>query len=260
MKDFHQEQELALKFMKKTIFKTGSGFMNCIIVDDEYPARQELAYFINNFSNLKIIGEFDDSINALEFIKDNKPDVVFLDINMPKLSGISLGEIINSFEIKPLIIFVTAYRDYAADAFEIDAFDYILKPYSETRIVATLSKIEKSIKKNVYSDKITLWKDEKMVVVNINDICYCEAHEREVYVYTKNDKYVVVTSISDFSKKLPEKNFFRCHRSFIVNINKIIEIIPWFNNTYVLKVEGIDTNIPVSRNNIAKFKAIMNII
>ncbi|SKA79924.1 two component transcriptional regulator, LytTR family [Caloramator quimbayensis] len=234
--------------------------MNCIIVDDEYPARQELAYFINNFSSLNIIGEFDDSIKALEFIKSNRPDVVFLDINMPKLNGISLGEIINAFEIKPIIIFVTAYRDYAVDAFEIQAFDYILKPYSETRIVSTLSKIENALNKNIISDKITLWKDEKMMVVNVNDICYCEAHEREVHVYTKKDKYIVVSSISEFSKKLPEKNFFRCHRSYIVNINKITEIIPWFNNTYVLKVEGIENHIPVSRNNITRFKNIMNIL
>ncbi|MCX7884364.1 MAG: LytTR family DNA-binding domain-containing protein [Caloramator sp.] len=233
--------------------------MNCIIVDDEYPARQELAYFINNFSSLNIIGEFDDSIKALEFIKNNRPDVVFLDINMPKLNGISLGEIINAFEIKPIIIFVTAYRDYAVDAFEIQAFDYILKPYSEARIVSTLSKIEKALNKNIISEKITLWKDDKMMVVNVNDICYCEAHEREVHVYTKKDKYIVVSSISEFSKKLPEKNFFRCHRSYIVNINKITEIIPWFNNTYVLKVEGIENHIPVSRNNIARFKNIMNI-
>lgn len=234
--------------------------MNCVIVDDEYPARQELSYFINNFSKLNIIGEFDDSVKALEFIKNNRPDVVFLDINMPKLNGMSLGEIINAFEVKPLIIFVTAYRDYAADAFEIHAFDYILKPYSEARIVATLSKIEKELSKNVLNDKITLWKEDKMVVVNVNDICYCEAHEREVYVYTKKDKYIVVSSISEFAKRLPENIFFKSHRSYIVNINKITEIIPWFNNTYVLKVEGTDAHIPVSRNNISRFKTIMNII
>ena len=117
--------------------------MNCIIVDDEYPSREELKYFINNFSNIKIMEEFDDSIKALEYIEENKPDIIFLDINMPKLDGMALGKIINHFPKHSLIIFITAHKDYAVDAFEIQAYDYILKPYSEERIVSTLKNIEK---------------------------------------------------------------------------------------------------------------------
>ena len=105
--------------------------MNCIIVDDEIPAIQELRYFITNFSSIKICGEFDDSIKALEFIQRNSIDVIFLDINMPKLDGITISRVINTLKQKPLLVFISAYKDYALEAFEVAAFDYILKPYSE---------------------------------------------------------------------------------------------------------------------------------
>ncbi|MFT5872516.1 MAG: two-component system LytT family response regulator [Clostridium sp.] len=232
--------------------------MNCIIVDDEYPSREELKYFINNFSNIKIMDEFDDSIKALEYIEANKPDIIFLDINMPKLDGMALGKIINHFPKHSLIIFITAHKDYAVDAFEIQAYDYILKPYSEDRIVSTLKKIEKCSDKKCLNNKITLWKDNKMMVRSIIDISYCEARERETLVYIKGMQYNLNCSISEFYKKLPKESFFRSHRSYIINTDKITEIIPWFNNTFMVKLQGEEVDIPVSRNNIIEFKEIMS--
>ncbi|WP_291636509.1 LytTR family DNA-binding domain-containing protein [Clostridium sp.] len=233
--------------------------MNCIIVDDEYPSREELKYFINNFSNIKIMDEFDDSIKALEYIEKNKPDIIFLDINMPKLDGMALGKIINHFPKHSLIIFITAHKDYAVDAFEIEAYDYILKPYSEERIVSTLKKIEKCSDNKCANNKITLWKDNKMMVRSIIDISYCEARERETLVYIKGMQYNINCSISEFYKKLPKEFFFRSHRSYIINTDKIMEIIPWFNNTFMVKLQGEEVDIPVSRNNIIEFKQIMSI-
>lgn len=233
--------------------------MNCVVVDDESPSREELKYFINNFSNIKIMEEFDDSIKALEYIEQNKPDIIFLDINMPKLDGMALGKIINHFPKKSLIIFITAHKDYAVDAFEIHAYDYILKPYSEERIVSTLKKIEKFSEKKCANNKITLWKDNKMIVRNIVEISYCEANERETLIYIKGVQYNVSCSISEFYKKLPKELFFKSHRSYIINTDKITEIVPWFNNTFMLKLQGEDVDIPVSRNNIIEFKQIMGI-
>ncbi|OPJ56797.1 LytR/AlgR family response regulator transcription factor [Alkalithermobacter paradoxus] len=233
--------------------------MNCIIVDDEYPAREELKYFIQNYSSIEIMKEFEDSLSALSYLEKNKPDIIFLDISMPSLDGMSLGKIVNNFKEKPKIVFITAHKEHAVEAFEIEAFDYILKPYSEERIINLLRKLQRCQDTKSKAGKITLWKSEKMVVLNPSDICYCEAKERETIVYTINDNYNINCSISDFLDKLPKRKFFRTHRSFVVNIDKIEEIIPWFNNTYVVKVKGIDTEIPVSRKNIKEFKHIMGI-
>lgn len=233
--------------------------MNCIIVDDEIPAIQELRYFITNFSSIKISGEFDDSIKALEFIQKNSIDVIFLDINMPKLDGIAISRVINTLKQKPLLVFISAYKDYALEAFEVAAFDYILKPYSEARITDTLNRLEGYTAEKCTNNRITIWKNEKLYVINTNDIYYCKAHEHEVFIYTKSDEYKITSSISELYKKLPQDIFFKSHRSYIVNIDKISEIAPWFNNTYMLRLQGIEAEVPVSRHNISQFKNLMGI-
>ncbi|KGM98058.1 LytTR family transcriptional regulator [Clostridium botulinum] len=236
--------------------------MNCIVVDDEYPAREELKFFINAASKITIDGEFDDSIEALKYIQNNKPDIIFLDISMPKLDGMALAHIINDLDKKIVVIFITAYKEHALEAFEIEAFDYILKPYSEERIITTLKRLEnlknQSVE-NCIKNKIALKKNQKLRVINISEICYCEADEKRTLIFTKSDKYIENCSISDFYKKLPKNIFFKTHRSYIVNIDKITEIIPWFNNTCMIKLKDLDEQIPVSRNNLNSFKNLMNI-
>ncbi|WP_334292805.1 LytTR family DNA-binding domain-containing protein [Peptoclostridium litorale] len=235
--------------------------LNCIIVDDEYPAREELKYFIREFSDIEILEEFDSPLEALKYIEKQNVDVIFLDISMPGLDGISLGRIISRFEEKPKIVFITAYREHAIDAFEIDAFDYILKPYSKERIIGLLKKLQKSSAKasGESIEKITLWKDEKIIVLDIGDIYYCEASERNTIVHSKDESYIENTSISDFYKRLPKDRFFRTHRSYIVNLDKIKEIIPWFNNTYNIRLKDDVGEVPVSRSNIKDFRKIMGI-
>lgn len=233
--------------------------MNCIIVDDECPSIKELSYFITNFSSIKILQTFDDSVKALEYVQKHSIDVIFLDINMPKIDGLTLSRVINTLAVKPTLVFITAYSEHAIEAFEVAAFDYILKPFSENRIKDTLQRLENCTAAKLSSSKITLSKNGKLFVLNMNDICYCEAHEHEVYIFTKNDSFIVSASISDFHKKLPQDIFFKCHRSYIVNIDKITEIIPWFNSTYMLKLQETDSEIPVSRQNILLFKQLMGI-
>ena len=240
--------------------------MKAIIVDDEFLAREELKYFIQNYSNLEIMGEFEDGIEVLKFIQNNEVDVIFLDINIPSLDGVLLAQSISKFIKKPYIVFITAYKEHAVEAFEIEAFDYILKPYSESRIVSMLKKLESNniseqndSPKNNISNKISLWKNEKIIVVDVNDIYYCLAKERVTFVFTKNEEYSVNLCISEFYEKLPKNIFFKCHRSYIVNLNKIREIIPWFNSTYNLKLQNSDYEIPVSRSNVKEFKHLMNI-
>lgn len=247
--------------------------MKAIIVEDEFPAREELKYFINNFSKIDIINEFDNGLDVLKFIQSNEIDIIFLDINIPLLDGMLLAKTINQFKIKPYIVFITAYKEYAVDAFELEAFDYILKPYSDERIISMLNKIEK-IKNSKYIENskevecdisehhnstVSLWKDSKLRVVSVNDIYYCEARERETIVYTKEDSYIVKTCITDFNNNLPVNLFFKTHRSYIVNLSKIKEIIPWFNNTYKLRLKNMDNEVYVSRSKIKEFRKLMNI-
>ena len=118
--------------------------MKCIIVEDEFLAREELKYFIKNFSNIKIEGEFEDGIDVMKYIQRNKVDVIFLDINISSVDGVLIAKNISQFAEKPYIVFITAYKEHAVEAFEIEAFDYILKPYDESRIRSMLKKLELS--------------------------------------------------------------------------------------------------------------------
>jgi two-component system LytT family response regulator len=152
------------------------------------------------------------------------------------------------------------------EAFELEAFDYILKPYDESRIKSMLKKLQMAYEEKNHSspkksmlNKINLWKNDKIIVVDMDNIYYCCAKERITVVYTKDQEYFVNESISDFYSTLPKSKFFKCHRSYIVNIAKIKEIIPWFNNTYNLKLDGMEFQVPVSRSNVKEFRKIMNI-
>jgi len=240
--------------------------MRAIIVEDEFLAREEFKYFIKKYSSIEIVDEFEDGIEVLKFIQNNQVDVIFLDINIPSLDGVLLAKNISKFSEKPYIVFITAYKEHAVEAFEIEAFDYILKPYCESRIISMLKKLEMSYNqqknishKNNITNKINLWKNEKIRVVDLDDIYYCVARDKATYVFTKDEEYSVSISITEFYNSLPKDRFFRCHRSYVVNTTKIREIIPWFNSTYNLRFQHIDYEVPVSRNNIKEFKQLMNI-
>lgn len=239
--------------------------MKGIIVEDEFLAREELKYFIKNFSSIEIVDEFEDGLDVLKFIQQNEVDVIFLDINIASIDGVLLAKNISKFSKRPYIVFITAYREHAVEAFEVEAFDYILKPYDESRIKSMLKKLEMAYERDnekgsaVISNKINLWKNDKIIVVDVDYIYYCTAKERITEVLTREEKYTVNLSLSEFYNNLPKDKFFRCHRSYIVNITKIKEIIPWFNNTYNLKLQDIEEEIPVSRSHIKDFKQIMNI-
>ncbi|GAA3651993.1 LytR/AlgR family response regulator transcription factor [Asaccharospora irregularis] len=240
--------------------------MKAIIVEDEYPARKELRYFIENNSNIEVINEFSNGLDVLEFIQENLVDVIFLDINIPKLDGMLLAKTINKFSKKPKIVFITAYEKYAVDAFSVEAFDYILKPYSEDRIIMMLKKLE-NIKEDTNKEeriseiknKISLWKNNKIYVVDVEDIYYCQAQERYTYVYTEKDQFILRESISEVEKTINSKYFFKSHRSYLVNLTKIEEIVPWFNNTYILKLKGGEFEVTVSRSKMKEFKELMNL-
>lgn len=238
--------------------------LTCVIVEDEFPAREELKYFLTKHKEISLEKEFENPIDSLKYLQENKVDVVFLDINMPELDGMSLGKILTKLNPNIKIIFITAYRDYAVEAFEIKAFDYLLKPYSEKRITEVLNNLtmikDNSPTKEVEKiNKVTIFLDEKMVVLSLDEIYYIEVSEKESLVYTQNEIYTSKLKISKWEEILPKNKFYRTHRAYIVNLDKIKEVEPWFNGTFVLKIQDLKFKVPVSRNNIKEFKELLSI-
>ncbi|KQN54996.1 response regulator [Erwinia sp. E602] len=242
--------------------------MKAIIVEDEFLAQQELSWLVRQHSQIEIVATFDDGLEVLKYLQTHQVDVIFLDINIPSLDGMLLAQNISKFASKPLIVFITAYKEHAVDAFELEAFDYILKPYHEMRIITLLRKLEShsqqhpplsSAASRPAAHTVNLVKDERIIVTDINDIYYVEAHEKLTFVYTRREEYVMSVNISEFCSRLPEAEFFRCHRSYCVNISKIREIEPWFNSTYILKLRDLEFQVPVSRSKVKAFRQLMRL-
>jgi len=241
--------------------------LKAIIVEDEFLAQQELSWMIQQHSQISVEACFDDGLEVLKYLQNHRVDVIFLDINIPSLDGMLLAQNINQFAHKPLIVFITAWKEHAVDAFELDAFDYILKPYHESRIMTMLQKLEASAQQQSQPQNaaasspqtVNLVKDERIIVTDINEIYYVEAHEKLTFVYTRREAYVMSMVISEFCSRLPEQQFFRCHRSYCVNLSKIREIEPWFNNTYLVKLRDLDAQVPVSRSKVKAFRQLMRL-
>lgn len=246
--------------------------MKAIIVEDEFLAQEELSYLIQQHSNITIEATFEDGLDVLKYLQNHQVDAIFLDINIPSLDGVLLAQNISKFSHKPYIIFITAYKEHAVEAFEIEAFDYILKPYHESRIVTMLQKLETLHKRDRQNKEhtnspthrptvhtINLMKDERIIVTDINDIYYAAAQEKVTLVYTRREEFIMPMNITEFYSRLPEEYFFRCHRSYCVNLAKIREIVPWFNNTYILRLSDLDFEVPVSRSKIKEFRQLMRL-
>lgn len=239
--------------------------VNCVIVEDEYPAREELKYFLAKHKEINLENEFENPIDALKYLQDNRVDCIFLDINMPELDGVNLAKILSKLDSKVKIVFITAYREYAVEAFEIKAFDYLLKPYSEARINEVLenliaAKEESDEAKELNKiNKVTVFSGEKMIVVSLEEIYFIEVIDKDTKIYTKDGVYLSKMKISRWEEILPKSKFYRSHRSYIVNLDKIKEVEPWFNSTYILKMKDISFKVPVSRNNLREFKELLSI-
>lgn len=242
--------------------------LKAIIVEDEYLAREELEYLVKSHSEIDIVASFEDGLEAFKYLQDHEVDVVFLDIQIPSIDGLLLAKNLHKSTHPPHVVFVTAYKEFAVEAFELEAFDYILKPYNEPRIISLLQKIEQvgrqapkpqhEVASNT-SRTVNLVKGERIIVTPCEQIYYAEADEKLTYVYTRSDRYVMQMTISEFVSRLPAEGFFRCHRSYCVNINKIREIVPWFNSTYLIRLHDLSFEVPVSRSNIKAFRQLMRL-
>ena len=240
--------------------------LKAIIVEDEYLAREELNYLIKTYSRIEVIESFDDGLAAFTYLQSNTVDIVFLDINIPSINGMLLARNIHQFAQPPQIVFTTAYKEHALEAFELEAFDYLLKPLDEQRVKRLLLKLEAHVTSLMAEDPIqtstntiNLSRDNRIRVMPIDDIIYAEAKEKLTEVHTEEGIFIAPYNISELVNKLPPRQFFRCHRSYCVNLKRIEEIIPWVNSTYLLKFHHHPTKISVSRGNIKEFRKIMSL-
>lgn len=230
--------------------------MKVLLVDDEKPARDELRYILKKIG----VGEIyeADSFNAaINISKIIEPDIIFLDIELGNKNGFEVIEYLKKTGVFSEVVFVTAYENYAVKAFEVNAQDYILKPFSYERVKSTIEKIQDLIyeKYNLRGNlKLTANDNGIIHLIDIKDIYYIYSKRRNVYIKTLDGSFLTDNTLRDLERKLKSLSFIRTHKGFLVNIDKVSEIIPWFNSTYILKFKGIDDEVPVSRNFSKEFK------
>lgn len=220
----------------------------CLIVDDEPIAIRVVRNHLQNFSNIEVVGECTNAIDAIRLLTDQSVDLIFLDIQMPQLTGL---ELIRSLQHPPLIIFTTAFRDFAVDAFELGVVDYLLKPFSLARFAKAISKFYQQISENNtvsassespdLHEYIFLKADKKIYKIDLADLIYIESLGDYVIVHTGTGKITTKERISNIYEKLPHNKFLRIHRSYIVSIRYIDAVLSGC-------VEIGAQKIPIGRN------------
>lgn len=255
--------------------------LKALIVDDEYPARQELRFLLNNFDNIEIVGEAANAQEALALIKALDYQILFLDISMPGMTGLELGAAIQGLPQQPHVIFVTAYDEYAVQAFEVNAVDYLLKPVEPGRLKKAIDKVVKANHENsgtntdkagndtdkakakidpskIRIDRIPAEKQGKTVLVAESDIFYAFTEQDYIYIKTFTNKLLTRFTLKELEARLNPQVFFRTHRCYLVNLHKVREIVPFFNGTYNLVVEDKESSeVPVSRAQAKKLRKIL---
>lgn len=239
--------------------------MHILIVDDEPLARNELAYLINQTSKDIMIFEADDGDSALDILETGNIDAIFLDIHLTSESGLDVADRVNKLIQPPDIIFATAFDDYAIKAFEKDALDYILKPFTLERVRQTISRLavksqhDLKVQKSSYSQSQSEFKripvevDDRIIMLNISDILAIEVLKGQTTLYTLKDNFFDSRPLVQWEEKLSDFPFIRVHRSYLIQVDAIQEIQPWFNQTYqITLVNGM--KIPVSRSYLKSFK------
>ncbi|MCK6649085.1 MAG: LytTR family DNA-binding domain-containing protein [Bacteroidia bacterium] len=240
--------------------------MKAIIIDDERLARQELKNLLSAYSEIQIVGEANNAEAAVEQIKQLKPDVIFLDIQMPGKNGFELLEEISGV---PEVVFVTAYDEYAIRAFEVNALDYLLKPVQPTRLGETIKKLlnkdssEKAENKEQTQalnddDQVFVKDGDKCWFVKLSDIRLFESEGNYVRVHFDKNRPLILRSLNNLDERLNNKTFFRASRKHIVNLKWVESIENWFNGGLMVKLKGGE-QVEISRRQAAKLKDMMSL-
>lgn len=231
--------------------------IKCIAIDDEPLALKQIADYIGKIPSLELVEACSSAFDAMSVLKEYSVDLMFVDINMPDLNGM---EFVKSLEQKPLVIFTTAYSEYAIEGFKVDAIDYLLKPFYFSEFSKSVQKAHRQLgliqntQEILDSDKDYLFikSEYKLIRINFNDIVYIEGMKEYVRIHLSGQKPVMsLLSMKSLEEKLPKNRFMRVHRSFIVNLEKIM-VVERF------RIIFDKVNIPVSENYKEKFQEFLN--
>ena len=251
--------------------------MHILIAEDETPARKELRYILETLAPEATFFEATNGEQTLNLIEQEPIEVVFLDINMPGLDGLAVAATIMEGPDPPLIAFATAYDEHALKAFELAALDYVVKPFDERRLVQTVERIRQSLAERAtltqrraamraYLQQVApgggltkLWgerENEHRVLVDYRDILWVMAEAKKVYMQTKaGDRLLVRHTLKELEPRLGPHNFLRVHKSYLVNLDYVAEVMPWFSGTYIIRMaDEAGTQIPMSRRYAAHLK------
>ncbi|ANH82519.1 DNA-binding response regulator [Niabella ginsenosidivorans] len=241
-----------------------------IIIDDEFLARSMVKEYLQKYPQLEIVAECGDGFEGMKAIQEHKPDLIFLDIQMPKISGFEMLELI---EEPPAVIFATAFDEYAIKAFEAHAVDYLLKPFDQERFDKAVNKFlvqqKGSSQANTQellndvqlpnsNSRIVVKNGSKIKIIPVQEVLYLEAADDFVKIFTKEGYYLKNKTMSFFENFLPQDLFVRSHRSYIVNIQEITRIDPYEKDGHVAILKN-GTKINVSRNGYGKLKAVLGL-
>jgi two-component system response regulator LytT len=244
--------------------------LSTLIVDDEQLARDELAYLLKNIGDVEVVAQGKNGLEAVTLIREHNPDLVFLDVQMPGLDGFGvIKKLLDKKIALPKIVFSTAFDQYAVRAFEVNAVDYLLKPFDRKRVAQSVERARSKTEANGSSDKldalvrmlesqkpqtskILLKAIGRLFLVNQKDICFASIEDGIITVVTSGANGMEGQSncrtLEELLDSLDQNLFWRAHRSYLVNINRIKEVVPWFKSSYQLRMDDKkQTEIPVSR-------------
>lgn len=246
--------------------------MTAIIIDDEAPARAVIRIYLNDCDDIIVKAEYDNAFDGLKAINEQKPDLVFLDIQMPKMTGFEMLELL---EHKPQVIFSTAFDQYALEAFEFSAADYLLKPYSKQRFMEAVAKAQtylqgankrdKIFKKLVeyndenieYLQRVVVKNGSEITIIPASKLLRIEAQDDYVMLYLKNDNFLKQKTMKYFEKHLPPGDFVRIHRSHIIRLSFLNKIEGSGKESY-RAVMSDGTTLPISKSGHSKLKSLLS--
>jgi two-component system, LytTR family, response regulator len=255
--------------------------ITALIVDDERPARDELAFLLKGFPDIEVVGQGKNGVEAVNLIRDLSPRLVFLDVQMPGLDGFGvIRKLVEKKVQPPQVVFVTAYDHYAVQAFEVSAVDYMLKPISRSRIEKALARVRKSTESAdathekldhlaqilerrpaAQKNKLVVKSGGRLYLLDSDDVVYASIEDGVISIITRDlEGQSNFRTVEELQNALDPNVFWRVHRSYLININRIKEVIPWFKSSFQLKMDDRkQSEIPVSRAQTKRLRELLNL-